>query len=559
MKRRIVSILIATTMLLTACGTEKVSPEVSEEATVSSVAETESIVVADETELVIKDVAFSGIVVPDTDSEVFYEIFVGSFSDSNGDGCGDLRGIINRFDYLNDGDDASGKSLGIEGIWLSPIFSSPSYHKYDVVDYYKIDEKFGTMDDLKELVNLAHERGVKVILDLVINHTSSKNLNFISFCNAVREGNTDSEYYDYYVKKSTCENPNGKSFHKISNSDDSYEGNFSNEMPEPDYDNPKVREDAVEIARYYLEEIGVDGFRFDAAKYIYYGETSKNVEFWEWYMGKLREIKPDVYAVAEVWDSDSMTINYETALNCFDFTMSGSEGKIAATAKKGNVNGYTQYVANYLKDIKSQNPKATIIPFIANHDMDRAGGFLNAFNGFANMGANIMLLGPGSPFIYYGEEIGMKGSRGGDNTDANRRLAMLWGDDDKVRDPVGSTYSKDKQSNGTVADQLLDEYSLYNYYKKLIILRKANPEMYLGTYEPASFEGTSFGGFTSTYEGSTVGVFHNTTDSEVTIDLSSGCDHQFSKIVAQVGFFENNAALDGNTLTISGQTSVILR
>ena len=91
---------------------------------------------------------------------VFYEIFVGSFSDSDGDGTGDLRGIINRMDYLNDGDPASGKSLGIEGIWLTPIFLSPSYHKYDVTDYYRIDPAFGTLDDLKELAALCHERDV---------------------------------------------------------------------------------------------------------------------------------------------------------------------------------------------------------------------------------------------------------------------------------------------------------------------------------------------------------------------------------------------------------------
>ena len=96
---------------------------------------------------------------------VFYEIFVGSFSDSDGDGTGDLRGIIERFDYLNDGKPDSGFSLGVEGIWLTPIFSSPSYHKYDVADYYAIDESFGTEEDLKELIELCHKRDVKLILD----------------------------------------------------------------------------------------------------------------------------------------------------------------------------------------------------------------------------------------------------------------------------------------------------------------------------------------------------------------------------------------------------------
>ena len=117
----------------------------------------------------------------DHNNRTFYQIFVGSFSDSDCDGIGDLRGIINRMDYLNDGDVNNGNDLGIQGIWLSPIFKSPSYHKYDVKDYYEIDPKFGTMTHLKELIALCHERNVKVIIDLVINHTSSQNQWFMEF------------------------------------------------------------------------------------------------------------------------------------------------------------------------------------------------------------------------------------------------------------------------------------------------------------------------------------------------------------------------------------------
>ena len=106
-------------------------------------------------------------------NRVFYEIFVGSFSDSDGDGIGDLRGVINRLDYLNDGDPESGKSLGIEGIWLTPVFPSPTYHKYDVTDYYAVDPQFGTMADLEELIAGCHARGIKLILDLPLNHTGA--------------------------------------------------------------------------------------------------------------------------------------------------------------------------------------------------------------------------------------------------------------------------------------------------------------------------------------------------------------------------------------------------
>ena len=126
-------------------------------------------------EAIVDDVSFYGRAPADSLDRVFYEIFVGSFSDSDGDGTGDLRGIINRLDYLNDGDPTSGLSLGVEGLWLTPVFKSPSYHKYDVTDFYTVDPAFGTAEDLAELIRLCHERNVKVILDLPINHTGTDN------------------------------------------------------------------------------------------------------------------------------------------------------------------------------------------------------------------------------------------------------------------------------------------------------------------------------------------------------------------------------------------------
>ena len=488
----------------------------------------------------------------DGNARVYYQIFVGSFSDSNGDGVGDLRGIIERFDYLNDGDDNSGVSLGVEGIWLSPIFTSPSYHKYDVTDYYEIDPAFGTMEDLQELIELCHSRNVQIILDLVINHTSKKNAWFTAFETAHREGDTESEYYDFYSWSSV--NGAGKTYNSISGTDQYYECNFSGDMPELNFDNEQVRQAMVDVAKYYLD-MGVDGFRFDAAKYIYYGEENRNAEFWQWYMGELRAIKPDIYTVAEVWDSDSITYPYFASTNCFNFTMSQTSGMIAQTAKAGNVNAFTSYIETYLSQIKARNPDAMLCTFIANHDMDRAAGFLTVASGYAKMAANLSILTPGSPYIYYGEEIGLKGSRGSANTDANRRLAMAWGDGDTVTDPVGATYGSE-QSNGTVADQLPNGDSLYNHYKKLISIRKANPEIAYGDFKALSTD-SKLGGFLSTWNGSTVAVIHNTSLSDVTVDLATLTDVELTVLAAYAGV--GTASLDGTVLTISGQTSVVLR
>ena len=489
-------------------------------------------------------------------NRVFYEIFVGSFSDSDGDGTGDLRGIINRMDYLNDGDPNSGRSLGIEGIWLTPIFSSPSYHKYDVTDYYTVDPAFGSADDLKELCELCEARNVKLILDLPINHTGALNKWFSEFKTAHRAGNTASERYDFYTWCAGRENiPAGRSFRQIDGTDDYYECNFSGDMPELNFDSASVRAETLAIAKYWLD-LGVDGFRFDAVKYVYYGDHGSSADFWQWYSDELRALKDDIYLVGEVWDSDGVTDVYYGALNCFDFTVAQAEGLIAKAAAGSGVNNLTSYTEGYLRRVRALRSDATIVPFIANHDMDRAAGFLPVTNGRMKMAANLYLLGPGSPFLYYGEELGIKGSRGGSNTDANRRLAMLWGDGDTVSDPPGADYPASKQSAAPAAEQIADASSLYTYYKTLLMIRHANPEIARGEYTAVRSE-SKVGGFVSAYRGQAVCVLHNATLDEQSFDLSSLTGHDFTVIAAAIG--QGDAALDGSVLTLGPQTSVVLR
>ena len=458
-------------------------------------------------------------------------------------------------DYLNDGDPGSGRSLGVEGLWLTPIFASPSYHKYDVEDFYAVDPQFGTMDDLRELLEVCHARDVKVILDLPINHTSTRNQWFISFKNARKNKDTGDPYFYFY---SCCSKnspaPAGRTFLPLAGTDLKYECNFSPDMPEINYDNYQVRLEMLKVAESYLD-MGVDGFRFDAAKYIYFGDHNKSLDFWKWYIGKLREVKPDLYTVAEVWDGSGVVDIYTQVTNCFDFTSSQLEGVIARAAKSGNVNAYTAYVAGYTAQIRDRNPDGMMVPFITNHDMDRAAGFLSVSGGDMAMAANLYILSPGSPFIYYGEELGMKGSRGGASTDANRRLHMLWGDGDTVADPEGSTYTS--QADTSAAAQMVDEASLYTRYKRLIMLRKANPEIARGEYKALDFQGTKLGGFISTWNGGAVCVLHNTTSEPIAVDLRAAGAGDFGTVRASVG--EGSASLDRDILTLDGRTSVILR
>ena len=488
----------------------------------------------------------------------FYQIFVGSFSDSNSDGFGDLRGIINRIDYLNDGNINSGESLGVQGIWLSPIFSSPSYHKYDAQDYYKIDWRFGDEDDLKELAELCHERNVKLILDLAINHTSSKHEWFLKFKQARQAGDTENKYYDYYSCVTTAEKKSGVTYQKIAGVDCWFECNFSGDMPELNFDNQEVRDEMLEVAKYYLN-LGIDGFRFDAIKYIYYGDTDKSADFWEWYMGELRALYPDIYCVGECWSGDTEILEYYGAMNCFAFAMATAEGVPAKAAKGSQISNYTNYIEKMQQKILAENPDGMLMPFLSNHDMDRIAGAFVTEN-YMRMAANLYLLCPGSPVIYYGEEIGIRGSRGSESTDANRRLAMLWGDGDTVRNPVGSTYPEDKQIKSTVAEQLADEGSLYNYYCRLLAIRHKYEAIARGTYNAVSTKEKNVGGFYIEYKGETLGLFHNTSDEAITIDLAtlSGLDgHSFSEACDYVGIGE--ASLEGTVLTIGAKTSVILK
>ena len=209
----------------------------------------------------------------------------------------------------------------------------------------------------------------------------------------------------------------------------------------------------------------------------------------------------------------------------------------------------------FQKKVLEQNEEGMVMPFLSNHDMDRIGGSFILENNM-RMAANLYLLSPGSPMIYYGEEIGMRGSRGGEMTDANRRLAMRWGDEDHVRDPQGSTYPAKNQIQTTVADQLQDENSLLSYYGKLIALRHEYPAIARGSYKAINCS-KNLGGFRITWEDQVLGLIHNNGTAEASYDLSKLKDGAFTEICAFIGM--GSATLEGTVLTVGPQTSVILK
>ncbi len=414
----------------------------------------------------------------------WYEIFVYSYYDSDNDGVGDLQGVIKKLDYIKD--------MGFNGIWLMPIHPSPTYHKYDVKDYYAIDPEYGTLDDLRLLVKEAHDRGINVILDLVVNHTADSNPWFIEACNYIREnGMPGGKYGEFYNFSST--NP-GSGWSQVSGTSYYYESRFWSGMPDLNLDSESVKAEIVNIMEYWLKDYDVDGFRLDAVTSYYTGNVPKNVEFLNWLNTQAKAIKSDAYIVGEAWEGTDYQINqyYESGVDSFFlFTGAMAEGQIASTVRFQS----GKMLGNWLEKIQSTYTNGILAPFLANHDNMRPGSFLGTAEDL-KMAAGILSMMNGSTFVYYGEEIGMM-SKGGANSDPAKRIAMKW--EEKfihegycVTTPEGTPVDKDSYCYPSVAEQEADKNSILNYYKDAMRLRNTFPSIARGTLENIPIEDNSY-------------------------------------------------------------------
>lgn len=403
---------------------------------------------------------------------ICYEIFVRSFCDSNGDGIGDLNGITSRLDYLTD--------LGIEAIWLTPIFTSPSYHKYDVIDYYAIDKEYGTLDDFRRLLSEAHARGIAVIMDLVINHTSA---NHPWFQESVR--GTDNPYRHFYNWKSpqeieelgiatrevTPDTWDRNPWHEWPDTTEKYYGLFWRGMPDLNCDHPPVRKAIYEIGQFWLK-MGVDGFRLDAARHIYpEWEEYKNHDFWVEFRTEMQKANPQVYLVGEVWTEAPKIAPYFRGLTAnFNFDLSLALQKIAATERDSV--GLVKKLAQNRMIFAQTNPRFIDAIMLTNHDQTRIGSVLKGNINRLKVAANLLLTLPGQPYLYYGEEIGMLGKK----PDQYIREPFWWDDAEKDTQRTRwmvPKYNKNKRIIPlTVQSQNPD--SLFNHYKRLIHFRKSN-------------------------------------------------------------------------------------
>lgn len=407
---------------------------------------------------------------------VFYEIFVRSFYDSNGDGIGDLKGLIERLDYLNDGDPAMESDLGVTGIWLMPIMPATSYHGYDVTDYLSVNPAYGTLEDVRRLLSEARSRGMRVILDLVINHTSREHL---WFRGAIAD--RASPYRDYYLWSETdpgYPGPLGKAWHLSPTG--YYYGVFGSDMPDLNLTNPEVVAEIERIIRFWLEEIGVDGFRLDGAKYyVEEGRKQENTaSTYAWLQSFQRQIKAvqaEAVTVGEIAGSTTEIARYvgEGMDLAFEFETARAIVSAAKTGLAGPM-------------IVAQDLDAKVFPpgqfatFITNHDQNRVMSELAGDIGKAKVAASLLLTGPGVPFIYYGEEIGMTGVK----PDEDIRLPLPWAGGPAASFTSGQPWRTPKGDTDrfSVAAQTNDAASLLSHYRRLIRLRNDHEALRIGDW-----------------------------------------------------------------------------
>ncbi|MFF2885678.1 alpha-amylase family glycosyl hydrolase [Paenibacillus sp. NPDC057967] len=488
---------------------------------------------------------------------VYYEIFVRSFYDTDGDGIGDLNGVTAKLDYL--------KELGIGGIWLMPINESPSYHGYDVTDYYAINPEYGTLDDLKRLLDEAHKRDIKVIMDLVVNHTSSEHPWF-------KEALADasSPYRSWYSfaeagdKLQTNGAVDGNPWHSYGSL--RYLGIFWNGMPDLNFDEPKVREEMIKIGQYWLEQ-GLDGFRLDAAKHIYGDFKSTvgspevqaaNKKWWQEFRTGMNEVNPDAYLIGEVWDSLAIIAPYfDQALDsAFHFDL--ADKLIGGTRNERDPDLAFSLERAYKVYEKSSGGTFVDAPFLSNHDQNRVMSELRGNTDHAKMAAALLLTLPGTPYLYYGEEIGMQGVK----PDEYIREPMLW-----HRDPAGGEgqtkwiASKHNKEAGEVSveAQLGQDGSLLEHYRTLIGWRNEEAALRNGTIGEYKLEtvGGKLSAFVRVTKTERVLVVHNLSGEAQTAELAASDVYgEFTQLARSTA---DDAKLEGTKLTLPPYSTAVLK
>lgn len=490
----------------------------------------------------------------------YYEIFVYSFYDSDGDGIGDLNGVTEKLDYIQE--------LGCNGIWLMPIMPSPTYHKYDTADYMGIDPEYGTLEDFQSLLSACHERGIRLIIDLAMNHTSSQHPWFLEACSYLRSlpvgeapSGEDCPYVNYYhfVKDA------GSGYSQVSGTEWYYECQFWDGMPDLNLENPTVRGEFEAIAGFWLD-LGVDGFRLDAVKEFVSGNAEANIEILTWFNQFVKSLDEDNYLVCECWmDKDGYAPYYASGVDSlFDFDFAQSSGVITGVLN-GNraASAYGRFMEENEALYASYSASHINAPFYTNHDLGRTTGYYPGEEGEAKtkMGNAMNLLMTGNAFLYYGEELGMKGS----GKDENKRAPMYWSKEADAagmcRGPAGMDAVTMKFDS--LAEQAEDPNSVYSYVRQAILLRNQNPEIARGavTFQEA-YSDENICVITKAYEGRELLLVYNPTgeSAAVSLDGLSVQERPVSElqVLGELLTGAQSAAVDGNSVTMPAYSILVM-
>jgi alpha-amylase len=431
-------------------------------------------------------ISFTALAVAQTthwwNDAVFYEVFVRSFKDANGDGQGDLKGLMSKLDYLNDGDPATHTDLGVTALWLMPIQQSPSYHGYDVTDYRTVEADYGTNQDFKDFIAAAHSRGIKVIIDYVMNHTSSQHP---WFTNSLASLDNKRNWYVWQDPKPVMTGPWGQNVWHTKSVGNNYYGIFWSEMPDLNYNTPAVKTEMFDIATFWLQDMNVDGFRLDAVKYIdedgaVLQDTPETIQFWKDFRTSYKSINPNAFAVGEAWTTTDKVAPYSNngGLDyCFEFDLATA---FISTANTGNPAG----LVSKINEVIASYPFLQYGTFLTNHDINRVMSQLGGTVSKAKLGASLLMTMPGVPYIYYGEEIGMTGV----GADENKRTPLQWNSSTQSGFTTGTPWRAVNTDYATknIASQQSESTSLWNHYRKLIALRNNQAALRKGSYKSIS-------------------------------------------------------------------------
>ncbi|WP_368485562.1 alpha-amylase family glycosyl hydrolase [Pseudoalteromonas sp. SD03] len=458
------------------------------------------------------------------ESAIFYQIWPRSFYDSDADGHGDFNGMTQKLPYLQE--------LGVNALWLTPMFEAPSYHGYDFTEFYQVENDYGCMAEFEAFIKAADDKGMKVILDLVINHISSNHEWF------QRSAKQEAPYADYFIWRDDMPKAGSGWGHAWSNNDQPdavwhwnetrqqyYYGAFGASQPDLNLRHPDVVAEMEKMAKFWLDK-GVAGFRLDAVRFAMEGgadaqaDTDETIAYWQHFNQYVKSVDPEAYLVGEAWADIPVAAKYFGEGKGLDQGFDFEVGYKILGLLKPDASGEAQFGtmqsnqqvntvdANVLKQnlqqrIDSTAPLDFFAPFLTNHDQERIAYQLAEHDDKAKLAAAMLFSSPGTPYIYYGEEIGL--TQGGTGHDVYKRAPMQWNNSNQAgftqaqtswveqAELFGDNYTQwwpeflAQQINAAdrnVKTQQAQSDSLWRLYQHLIALKKQRPELGIkGSYE----------------------------------------------------------------------------